>query len=318
MKKLLSTLSTFRKEIWSKPSNRDEKRKFCFSPELNREVDMKYSTENLTLRLKDGWREEEPAKIYAAENVCENMEKNIQLLDINGVEIPPEKYAEYWLVVDGQHRLNTWADMMSSCPPEEAKFEIPSVHITLKPGEKLVQYLVEINDRKNWETKQYLQVAAHLNPDNPILSRYSSKLKSSLSRATMEPGKYALRCLNLAYYRSAGAIGKSLAEKIVNKDKYTDIVFPGGYNIERGDRFISICETKFKGIYCGGKELITVFNELSNELGSDDKAFKVFDSLTLSDISLMLVPKTKTKSVLSEPKIREVINKVRERVFGKK
>ena len=307
MKKLLSTISTFRREIWSKPSNRDEKRKFCFAPELQRNIDFTH-VKNLDSEMKDGWLPELPALIFAAENVNENMGREMQLLDINGVEIPLKKRNQYWLVVDSQHRLNYWADKMTSCPIEEAILEIPSIHITLRPGETLADYIIKINNGKTWETCQYIKSAANINPGCELLDRYR---KYSLTKQNVEEiGKFSITTLNLIYYGSEKIVNKTKAEKIMKG--LTTV--PVGYNIKRGDRFIKLCNDKFCGIYTGRKELINSFNALRNELGADEPAFEIFNALTPGDIASMMVPKSKTKYILSESKVWEVLKRTQERI----
>lgn len=311
MSKKTTTSPALRKELWTSPTNRvGEKRKICFAPELNRGVNREHS-KSLEKELSGGWVSELPAKIFAAEDVRGNIGKDIQLLDINGFEIPPENFPMYYLVLDGQHRSLCWADMMSTRESSEAILEIPSVYITLSPGETLVQYLVKINKRRNWELSQYVKTAKNLNPGNEVLSRYSSRLKSTDSRSLMEEGKYSMTALNLIYYGNPTAINKSKSEKIMNG------LLPvptEGLSLKRGDRFIEITEKKFKGYYSGGKELALGFNNLRNELGNDEDAFKVLESLDPVDIAGMMVSK-KTKVVIDKDKVWQVLSAVKDRLF---
>lgn len=310
MSKKTTTGPALRKELWTTPTNRPgERRRLCYSPELNREIGKSHA-KDLEKELGDVWLEEEPAKIYFAENVESNMGRFIQLLDINGFEIPPEDFPMYHLVIDGQHRSWQWADMMSTREPSEAILEIPSVHITLLPGETLVQYLVKINKRKNWELSQYIKTAKNLSPGNEVLSRYYTLLKPSDSRSLMVEGKYSMTALNLIYYGNPRAIDKGKAEKIMNG------LLPvptQGLSLKRGDRFIEITGEKFKGYYSGGKELALGFNDLRNELGNDEAAFKVLESLTPLDISKMMVVK-KSKTLIDKDKVWQVLQEVSGRV----
>lgn len=309
MKKLLTVNELSRPELWTTPIDGGEKRKLCFAPEINRDTDYKH-VEKLKDELGKGWKKEHSALIFPAEDVEREVGRKIKLLDIKGLELEEKSLKEYYLVIDGQHRSWCWADMMTTLEPEDVILEIPSMNITLLPGETLFGYLSGINtSKKNWDLKQLTKGGSNTHPESEILKIYTERFKSNNLRGVALEGKFSMTSLNLFFFGNPTFINSSYMDKI-NRNIIDPPTKKDGLKLEKGKRIISIIEVKFKGHYYGGKELAFGINDFFNEIGEDEKAFEILESLEQSDVNSMFGTKKTTSREAVFEKLKEVALRV--------
>jgi hypothetical protein len=147
----------------------DEKRKPAFAF-FNRVVNLK-NVEILVEKMKSkGYRIGEKIQVLKAE---EAVQEGIPLFDINHAPIPPEKFMEYYVVADGQHRtiaVSLFNKFLKE--REEEAICVPAIEVELKDGETITEYINEINfTKKEWSKEDYLNGAANLFKDNKLLEK---------------------------------------------------------------------------------------------------------------------------------------------------
>lgn len=252
---------------------------------FNRDVNIK-NIHVIAEKMKmKGYRNGEPIQVLKAEYASE--QGVTDMVDMNGNLIPMEEYKDYWLVTDGSHR-SCAAALYNEWLTEQGKptIQIPAIEIELQNGESVTEYCTEINiTKKDWEREDYINGAANLLPNEPLLQRYNELVKTP---ARMKGIPHST--LNRIFCNSEG-LSKPDLVSICNgqkeKGRIKKQIMPA-YDIETGNKFILTCQLKgFRAEEIGKRYLVTEFNNLRNAGGGVASAFLVFDSITPEDISAM-------------------------------
>lgn len=264
----------------------NENRKVAFAKGINREVNLA-NVRKLFAEMKvKGYRKAELVQVAKAEEVIEK--GDITLIDINGNEINKDNAANYFLIIDGQHRSKA-AAMLNQELEEQGKppVIIPGILIELVEGETIAEYISAVNITKiPWKTDDYVRGAANVKQEE-LLARYKELIKSEDN-----PNGFPLSTLNIIYCNNPKAMNKtSLSLLCQGKDekgrgKVKKSIIPA-HNIERGDHFIELCKAKgFSEKDISKRYLSERFSDLFNE-GGEDKAFKIFNQITPNDRQAM-------------------------------
>lgn len=254
-----------------------------------------------------GYREGEPIQVIMAE--IEAARKFDVLYDVNGCVIPENKYQNYYLILDGHHRIhavlqfNEWLKSQG-----KESIEIPAIAVNLINGETISEYVNEINiTKKEWTKEDYLRGSANLFPNEQLLQKFNELVKTEEN-----PNGFPLSSLNQIYCNSKGLTKTDLAllcSGNIRKGNRVKVDIIPTYNIEVGDDYIKNCEDLgFKKSEITKRYLINEFNKLRNAKDSDN-AFKVFKTITPDDITIM----TDDKGKLMEQKVVDHFPKIVER-----
>ena len=264
----------------------NEVRNAAFAQGINRTINLGNVEKILAIMKVKGYRKAEMIQVIKAEEAIKT--GDITLVDINGKEIAPSKAANYFLVVDGQHRVVAtslyyeWA-----IANKQDEIEIPAIIIELQ-NETIAEYINDINiTKKEWSTPDYVRGAANINPENEFLKRYNELIKSENN-----PNGYPISTLNLIFCGSNNAISKSdfslLCSGKEEKGKKTKKPIIPAHNMEVGNKFIKICKDKgFKDVDIAKRYLITEFNNIKTTTSNVDEAYKIFQSITPNDRAAM-------------------------------
>lgn len=197
----------------------EESKKIAFVKH-NRPVDTKRVDKYIYIIAQRKYEEAYPIIVAEADKVLEN---NYMVVDVNGKVINETEAAEYYVILDGQHRGTAFAKLAAI--GEEIK--IPNVHIRNK--ENIGEYLVDINEAaKSWDSKDKFAVAGMTTEDQAFVT-ISEKIGEGFNPSTAA----------LIY------LGKKLSMTILNKVlKGENALFPKGaeFKKERGDKFITLCK----------------------------------------------------------------------------
>lgn len=267
----------------------NKSRKAAFAS-FNRDLNLK-NVELISARIKTkGFRKGEEIRVVKAEDAVAEGVRNLR--DINGNPIT-EKYEDYFLILDGQHRAyavslyNEWVlDQRYRNPDFEKEIiEVPAVEAELK-DETATEYTNDINITKlEWNKENYVKSAAQIHPDIDLLEVYSRLIKTESN-----PNGFSLSTLNLIY-----CDGRSLSKNdfyllctgVLKKGKDCNIDIIPSHNIEDGDKFIEICRSKnFADVEIRKRYLIKQFRDISTSLGKTF-AFEVLKGITPNDYSAM-------------------------------
>lgn len=189
------------------------------------------------------------------------IEADYTVTDIKGKELTTEEAADYFVILDGQHRSTAFAKLFATGKYTEA---IPNVYV--RDVENVGEYLVDINNvGSSWDKKDRLVVAS-----------LATKEELFQNVATL---------LNEGYNPSTAILiytGKNLSDRQVNKAlQGKDITLPKGaeINIERGNKFITLCKAANISVpYITKRYFIKGFNSYVTAT-SEEKAFEALDKL---------------------------------------
>lgn len=277
---------------------------------FNRDVVESHVELIFTKMKESGFRESALVQVVPAERA---IDWNIRrLIDSEGNPILEEDFSQYYLVIDGQHRtkaVKKYNEWLKSRGEGEGPINVPAILAALRDGEPITKYLNEINTTlKEWNTEDYLNGAANINPDILLLQRFKQLIKKPSNQAN----GISLSTLNLIFCGNSGGLTKLdlvlLCYGHQKKGKKERPIIPS-YDIETGDKFLELCKkATLRSNEIAKRYLITEFNNLKNE---KDKAFalKVFDMLTQEDVTLM----QNEYSHLDEKKVSEVMRDVKKR-----
>lgn len=190
------------------------------------------------------------------------MEMGYEVYDMKGNKLTLEAAEEYYVILDGQHRSKAFAKLIAAgkdCP-------IPNVRI--RNVENIGEYLTEINNTgKSWTTKDKLSVAAlTANSHKELFADISTLIAKGFSPST------ATLILTRKKFSDA------LIQKVLRGE---DIKLPKGAteDIERGMRFVSLCEEANLNLSIVTKRyFIDGFNSYSVTM-SDDDAFRALEAI---------------------------------------
>lgn len=284
-------------------------RKVAFAKGINRAINLGNVEKILAMMKVKGYRRAEQIQVIKAEDAIKA--GDISLVDINERDIKPEDAAQYFLVLDGQHRAmaatlyNKWAE-----ENEKEMIDVPAIEVELHGNETIAEYINEINiTKKEWSTPDYVRGAANINPNNDFLKRYSELIKNEKN-----PDGYPISTLNLIFCGTNNAISKSdfslLCSGKEEKGKLVKKHIIPAYNMKVGNRFIQICKERgFSDKDIAKRYLISQFNDTKTIAGGADEAIKIFQSITLNDKEAMF----NRNGNLDESLVREQFEKIRER-----
>ncbi len=271
-------------EVSVNVSETQETRKPAFAF-FNRDVNLRHVDLIFEKMKVKGYRSSEPIQVMKAEET--GKQGVYAMSDLNGNEIPKEKFELYYLVIEGQHRtyaVSKYNDWLES-ERNETK-EVPAIEVKFQKGESLIEYLNEINiTQKEWTKEDFLKGAANINTKNELLQRYKK-----LIRTDSNPQGYSLSTLNLIFCNS-GSLTKNdfvllCAGKTQKGKKGRDII--PDYDLQTGDQFIEICRNVgFRKSDIAKRYLIQEFNRIKNSKGKEE-AIKILETLTPVDVNAML------------------------------
>lgn len=189
------------------------------------------------------------------------IEAGYTVTDIKGRELTKEEAADYLVILDGQHRCTAFAKLVATGKYTET---IPNVYV--RDVENVGEYLVDINNvGSSWDKKDRLVVAS-LTTKDELFQNVAELLNEGFNPTTAM----------LIY------TGKSLSDNQVNKAlKGEEITLPKGaeINIERGNRFITLCKAaKMDVSFITKRYFIKGFNSYAIST-SEGQAFKALDNL---------------------------------------
>lgn len=290
----------------------NEVRNVAFAQGINRTINLTNVEKILAIMKVKGYRKAEMVQVIKAEEAIKT--GDIVLVDINGKEIAPSEAANYFLVVDGQHRTvaaslyNEWARAN-----KQNEIVVPAIIVELQ-DETIAEYINDINiTKKEWGTPDYVRGAANINPENEFLKRYNELIKSENN-----PNGYPISTLNLIFCGNNNAISKNdfslLCSGKDEKGKKTKKPIIPAHNMEVGNKFIKICKDKgFKDVDIAKRHLITEFNNIKITTSNVDEAYKIFQSITSNDKAAML----NLKGNLGESLVIAQFKKIKERYKAK-
>lgn len=221
----------------------NENRKVAFAKGINREVNFANVKKLLADMTLKGYRKAEMVQVIRAEEAIAN--GDIILVGINGDEIVKENANDYFLIIDGQHRVYAASMLNRECEKQgEHTIQVPGILIELAENETIAEYISAVNITKMpWKTDDYVRGAANVKQEK-LLARYKELIKSEDN-----PNGFPLSTLNIIYCNNPKAMNKtSLSLLCQGKDEkgrgnVKKPIIPA-HNIERGNRFIALCKEK--------------------------------------------------------------------------
>lgn len=288
-------------------------RKAAFAEGINRGIDFKKVQEiSDNIKIK-GYRRAEVVQVLPAEEVNEE----IELTNINGKPIKSEDRENYYLVLDGQHRVyatsqhNEWLLSLEDADVGNEIITIPGIIVELVAGETISEYINEINiTKKEWIVSDYVRGAANVFNENDLLQTYKDLIKCDSN-----PDGYPISVLNLIFCGDSGALSKKdlyLLSKgclVKSKGKETVSIIPA-HNLPRGNKFLSLCRSKgFKESDIAKRYLIGEFRSISTSYSVKD-SFKVFEAITPEDKDAMLKKNGSIDPVLLKQQLSLIIDRL--------
>lgn len=261
-------------------------RKAAFAKGINRDVNFANVKKILAdMRLK-GYRKAEVIQVIPAENAIKN--GDVTLVDINQNPIKPNDAANYYLVLEGQHRVYAVSDYNTEIEKGELqgdKIEVPALHVELN-NETISEYISAINITKfGWKIPEYVKGAANVAATNPLLIRYNELIKSPQNRNGI-----SLSTLNLIFFGNAKALTQPDLSLICQghttkgTTKKRNIITR--YSIEKGNKFIDMCLNA--GFLLRDIKRYVAEEYVSLKINvSEEHANKVFSSITPNDREAM-------------------------------
>lgn len=287
----------------------NEVRNAAFAKGINRDVNIANAKKILADIKVHGYRQAEMIQVIKAEEVISN--GDVTLVDINDNVISEESAKNYFLILDGQHRV--FAVSMFNGEEGITPIEIPAIEVELKESETIAQYITAINITKaEWKIQEYVKGAANVQ-ESPLLNRYKELIKDEKNA-----DGFPLSTLNLIFFGNSKAITKSgfsllCQGKTQRGVKVKKDIIPDSYNIERGNKFIDLCLRKeFTMKEISKRYLAEQFSNLTSK-ANDEYAFEVFESITPNDKKAMYGE----KGNFTEPEILAQFKIIKER-FAKR
>lgn len=189
------------------------------------------------------------------------IEAGYTVTDIKGNKLTAEEAADYFVILDGQHRSTAFAKLFATGKYTEA---IPNVYV--RDVENTGEYLVDINNvGSSWDKKDRLVVAS-LTTKEELFQNVATLLNEGFNPSTA-----------ILIYT-----GKNLSDRQVNKAlQGEDITLPkdAKVDIERGDKFINLCKAANISIsFITKRYFIKGFNSYITAT-TEEKAFEALDKL---------------------------------------
>lgn len=189
------------------------------------------------------------------------IEAGYTVTDMNGKGLDKEEAKDHFVILDGQHRTTAFAKLITT---EKYQNLIPNVHV--RDIDNIGEYLVDINNvGSSWDKKDRLVVAS-LTSNDELFQNVAELLNERFNPTTAM----------LIY------TGKSLSDNQVNKAlKGEEITLPkdAEINIERGNRFITLCKAaKMDVSFITKRYFIKGFNSYAVST-SEEHAFTALGNL---------------------------------------
>lgn len=188
------------------------------------------------------------------------IEAGYEVVDYDGKRITAEEAADYLVVLDGQHRSKAFAQLNAT----GTEYIIPNVHI--REIKNVPKFLLDINKAGSHWDKRDKFVIAQLTAGTEPFTSIANRITEGFNPSTP----------TLIY------TGKKIADCVLNKvlkgEDYK-LNSKAVVDIERGDKFITLCKSAGMSV-----ELITkrYFIEGFNSFAlstSDETAFKALENL---------------------------------------
>ena len=286
-------------------------RKAAFAKGINRIVNLKNAETICGNIKKKGYRKAEKIQVIEAEKAIKN--RDITLVDINGEVIDESNISEYYLVVDGQHRVyavaeyNQWVE--ENGDNALCTIIVPAEIVELVNGETVAEYINDINiTKQEWCVADYVQGAANVHKNNEFLQTYKNLIKSKEN-----PNGFPISTLNRIFCGNQTAISQKdfslLCSGITKKGKTNNNIIPI-HNISEGNRFIQLCRSKgFADKDIAKRFLIGQFKDIEIET-SRENAFRVFEAITPNDKGAMYNERKNLDEKLVKEQIQLIINRL--------
>lgn len=228
----------------------------------NRPIDHKKVDGFISIIAKCKYEKAFPIIVASAKEVIEN---GYRVVDIEDNEVNSEVADNYIVILDGQHR--TLAFLESSITSSQV---VPNTH--MRKGNKIGEYLVDINDvGTSWNQQDRFAVAA-LVSDNELAQNIADRIDEGFNPTTA----------SLIY------TGKKITGKEVKKLlRGEDWTLPEGaiLDIPRGNRFVQLCKAASIEVkFITKRYFITGFNAYAESEG-EDEAFKKLDHLKAQSLT---------------------------------
>ena len=205
--------------VVSEEDTKKESKKMAFVKH-NRPIDSKRVDKFIHLIYSEKYESAYPIIVAEAQEI---VSKGYVVMDVKGVEIKQEEAADYYVILDGQHRCMAFAKLDAI----GAQLEIPNVYIRHK--ENVGEYLVEINEAaKSWDNKDKFTVAG-LTSENEMFKAIAEAIEEGINPST------AAKIFT----------GKTIPPKTLNQAlSGEEVKLPedAKFNKERGERFITLCK----------------------------------------------------------------------------
>ena len=245
---------------------KQESKKMAFVKH-NRPIDVKRVDKFISLIHNGKYEDAYPIIVAEAQEITNN---GYTVVDVNGNEINETEAADYYVILDGQHRCMAFAKLDAI----GAQQEIPNVYIRNK--ENVGEYLVEINDAaKSWDNKDKFTVAG-LTSKNEMFETIAEAIKEGINPST------AAKIF----------MGKIIPPKTLNQVlSGENVKLPKGaqFNKERGEKFITLCKAaKMPVSLITKRHFIEGFNSYAKST-TEETAFEALSKLgNLADMEKKL------------------------------
>lgn len=278
--KIMATKSFANVEIIAVANN--EVRNAAFAKGINRDVNLANAKKICADIKAHGYRQAELIQVLPAEIAIAN--GDITLVDINNNTITAESAKNYYLVLDGQHRI--FATSSYNKEKDVTPIQVPAIIVNLNDGETVAEYISAINVTKaEWKPLDYVRGAANVQQTD-LLLRYKALIKCEDN-----PNGFPLSTLNLIFCGNAKAMSKTdlsllCQGKLTKGAKIEKEIIPA-HNIERGNKFIDLCIRKgFSPKDVAKRYLAEQFQDFRNE-ANEERAFELFEAITENDRKAM-------------------------------
>lgn len=238
-------------------SRANQQKKIAFVKN-NRPIDFKKVDGFIALIANNKYEKAFPIIVVEAKKLIET---GYTITDIKGNELTVEEAADYFVILDGQHRSTAFAKLFATGKYTEA---IPNVYV--RDIENVGEYLVDINNvGSSWSRPDKIMVAA-LTTKEQLFQNVATLLSEGFNPSTA-----------ILIYT-----GKNLSDKQVNKAlQGEEVTLPKDAEIDiaRGDKFINLCKAANMNVsFITKRYFIKGFNKCVERIG-EEEAFIALDKL---------------------------------------
>lgn len=189
------------------------------------------------------------------------VEAGYEVIDYSGDAINPDEADKYLVILDGQHRCKAFAQLNAT----GENYVIPNVH--LREVENVAKYLIDINKAGSHWDKRDKFVIAQLTVGTEPFTSIADRIAEGFNPSTPM----------LIY--TGKRISDSILNKVLKGEPY-QLNKKAVVNIERGDKFITLCKAAGMGVDLITKRyFIEGFNSFSAAT-NEEAAFKALKNLS--------------------------------------